>query len=550
MSGNTSNAVHSVPQPLGDCAEMGERFNFAQHIFTINAGRAEKLAVRCDYGQLTYGALAESARRLAAGLSAAGVRREDRMMVFMQDVCHWPVSFLGAMYGGVVPVAINTLLTAPDLAYMLANSRARAVAVSGALLPTLREALSMCAHDVSLVLVSHPETIPFSGAGDGEALMNALRQEGVTTVVDMATWLSQQTPLAEAANTSPDSPGFWLYSSGSTGRPKGTVHSHGNPYWTAEYYGKGVLKIGEDDVCFSAAKLFFAYGLGNALTFPFSVGASVVLMAERPTPDAVFKRWIEQRPTVFFGAPTGFAGMLASPNLPKRSEIALRLVSSAGEALPADLGERFTAQYGVEIVDGIGSTEMLHIYLSNRPGDVRYGTTGFPVPGYTLSLRGDDGREVPDGEVGDLYISGQSTAMYYWENVAKSRDTFQGAWLKSGDKYVRNADGTYTYAGRSDDMLKVSGIYVSPFEVEATLVQHTAILEAAVIGVPDANGLTRVKAYVVLKDGATATSEELQAFVKERLAPYKYPRQIEFLDELPKTATGKIQRFRLRAANA
>jgi len=529
---------------------MGERFNFAQHIFTINAGRAEKLAVRCDYGQLTYGALAENARRLAAGLSAAGVRREDRMMVFMQDVCHWPVSFLGAMYGGVVPVAINTLLTAPDLAYMLANSRARAVAVSGALLPTLREALSMCAHDVSLVLVSHPETIPFSGAGDGEALMNALRQEGVTTVVDMATWLSQQTPLAEAANTSPDSPGFWLYSSGSTGRPKGTVHSHGNPYWTAEYYGKGVLKIGEDDVCFSAAKLFFAYGLGNALTFPFSVGASVVLMAERPTPDAVFKRWIEQRPTVFFGAPTGFAGMLASPNLPKRSEIALRLVSSAGEALPADLGERFTAQYGVEIVDGIGSTEMLHIYLSNRPGDVRYGTTGFPVPGYTLSLRGDDGREVPDGEVGDLYISGQSTAMYYWENVAKSRDTFQGAWLKSGDKYVRNADGTYTYAGRSDDMLKVSGVYVSPFEVEATLVQHTAILEAAVIGVPDANGLTRVKAYVVLKDGATATSEELQAFVKERLAPYKYPRQIEFLDELPKTATGKIQRFRLRAANA
>ena len=550
MSGNTSNAVHSVPQPLGDCAEMGERFNFAQHIFTINAGRAEKLAVRCDYGQLTYGALAESARRLAAGLSAAGVRREDRMMVFMQDVCHWPVSFLGAMYGGVVPVAINTLLTAPDLAYMLANSRARAVAVSGALLPTLREALSMCAHDVSLVLVSHPETIPFSGAGDGEALMNALRQEGVTTVVDMATWLSQQTPLAEAANTSPDSPGFWLYSSGSTGRPKGTVHSHGNPYWTAEYYGKGVLKIGEDDVCFSAAKLFFAYGLGNALTFPFSVGASVVLMAERPTPDAVFKRWIEQRPTVFFGAPTGFAGMLASPNLPKRSEITLRLVSSAGEALPADLGERFTAQYGVEIVDGIGSTEMLHIYLSNRPGDVRYGTTGFPVPGYALSLRGDDDREVPDGEVGDLYISGQSTAMYYWENVAKSRDTFQGAWLKSGDKYVRNADGTYTYAGRSDDMLKVSGIYVSPFEVEATLVQHTAILEAAVIGVPDANGLTRVKAYVVLKDGATATSEELQAFVKERLAPYKYPRQIEFLDELPKTATGKIQRFRLRAANA
>jgi len=341
-----------------------------------------------------------------------------------------------------------------------------------------------------------------------------------------------------------------LYSSGSTGRPKGTVHSHANPYWTAQHYGKGILKIREDDVCFSAAKLFFAYGLGNALTFPFSAGASVVLMAERPTPEAVFKRWVDQKPTIFFGAPTGFAGMLASPALPKREEIALRLASSAGEALPADLGERFTAHYGVEIVDGIGSTEMLHIYLSNLPGNVRYGTTGWPVPGYTLSLRADDGSEVPDGEVGDLYIQGQSAAMYYWENVAKSRETFQGVWVKSGDKYVRNADGTYTYAGRSDDMLKVSGIYVSPFEVEATLVQHSAVLEAAVIGVPDENGLTRVKAYVVLKEGADLTSEALQLFVKERLAPYKYPRQIEFISELPKTATGKIQRFRLRAANA
>jgi benzoate-CoA ligase len=228
----------------------------------------------------------------------------------------------------------------------------------------------------------------------------------------------------------------------------------------------------------------------------------------------------------------------------------LRLASSAGEALPADLGERFTAHFGVEIVDGIGSTEMLHIYLSNRPGDVRYGTTGWPVPGYAISLRGDDGQEVADGEVGDLFVSGESAAMVYWENREKSRETFQGAWVKSGDKYVRNADGTYTYSGRSDDMLKVSGIYVSPFEVEATLVQHTAVLEAAVIGVPDENGLTRVKAYVVVKDGAHVEAEALQAFVKERLAPYKYPRQIEFIKELPKTATGKIQRFRLRAANA
>ena len=307
-------------------------------------------------------------------------------------------------------------------------------------------------------------------------------------------------------------------------------------------------------MCFSAAKLFFAYGLGNALTFPLSVGATVLLMAERPTPDATFRRWTgdtpsqhgTERPTVFFGAPTGFAGMLASPQLPAREAVALRLCSSAGEALPADLGERFSAHFGLEVIDGIGSTEMLHIFLSNRPGRVRYGTTGWPVPGYDIELRDDDGAPTPAGETGDLYIRGPSAALMYWGNREKTRETFQGAWTKSGDKYIRNADGSYTYSGRGDDMLKVSGIYVSPFEVEATLVQHPAVLEAAVIGVADAEGLTKTKAFVVLKPGREASEAELKAFVKDRLAPFKYPRVIEFLDELPKTATGKIQRFRLR----
>ena len=292
--------------------------------------------------------------------------------------------------------------------------------------------------------------------------------------------------------------------------------------------------------------MFFAYGLGNALSFPLSVGATVVLMAERPTPAATFKRWIDHQPTVFFGAPTGFAGMLATPGLPNKSQVSLRMASSAGEALPADLGERFTDHFGIEIIDGIGSTEMLHIYLSNLPGKVRYGTTGWPVPGYEVELRGDDGCPVPDGDTGDLYVKGPSAALMYWGNREKSRETFQGAWTKSGDKYVRNADGTYTYSGRSDDMLKVSGIYVSPFEVEATLSQHPAILEAAVIGVLDGEGLTKTKAYVVLKSGQHVSEDELKTFVKERLAPYKYPRSIEFLAELPKTATGKIQRFKLR----
>ena len=522
----------------------GARFNFAQHLMARNALRLDKIAYIDDAGSLSYGELADRTRRVASALLAAGVRREERVLLLMHDCSDWPVAFLGAMYAGIVPVAVNTLLTADDCVYMLAHSRAQAAFVSGALLPTLQAALAQAPHEVKTVIVSRPSSPMPAPTGAG--------------LVTFDTFVKAHAPLPEPATTAPDDPGFWLYSSGSTGRPKGAVHTHANPYWTAELYGTPVLGITERDVCFSAAKLFFAYGLGNALSFPLSVGATVVLMAERPTPDAVFKRWVgaaahqgtAQRPTVFFGAPTGFAGMLASPNLPGRRDVALRLCSSAGEALPADLGERFTAHFGVEIIDGIGSTEMLHIFLSNRPGQVRYGTTGWPVPGYAIELRGDDGRPVPDGETGDLYISGPSAALMYWGNRDKSRATFQGAWTQSGDKYVRNADGSYTYSGRSDDMLKVSGIYVSPFEVEATLVQHPAVLEAAVIGVPDAEGLTRAKAFVVLKAGQHASDAELKAFVKERLAPFKYPRVIEFLAELPKTATGKIQRFKLREREA
>jgi benzoate-CoA ligase len=301
--------------------------------------------------------------------------------------------------------------------------------------------------------------------------------------------------------------------------------------------------------------MYFAYGLGNALTFPLSVGATVVLMAERPTPDAIFKRWrglaqldsnVAIKPTVFFGAPTGFAGMLASPSLPARAAVTLRMCSSAGEALPGEIAQRFKQHFGCEIIDGIGSTEMLHIFLSNRPDDIRYGTTGKPVAGYRVELRGDDGQPVKQGEIGDLYIHGPSAALMYWENPEKSADTFCDGWTKSGDKYSVDADGYYTYAGRSDDMLKVSGMYVSPFEVESTLMQHPAVLEAAVIGKLDADGLTKSKAYVVLKADQSASEEELKAFVKSLLAPYKYPRFIEFVAELPKTATGKIQRFRLR----
>ena len=513
-----------------------ERFNFAAHLLAVNGGRGDKTAFVDDAGRETYAELDERVRRLAAGLRELGIRREERVLVLMLDTTDWPVAFLGAIHAGLVPVAVNTLLTADDYAYALEHSRAQAVLVSGALLPTLNAAMVKSDHEVGKVVVSRP-LAPLQ-----------------TSEVEFEAFVRSHQPAPKPAATGADDAAFWLYSSGSTGRPKGTVHSQANPYWTAELYGKGVLGLREDDVCFSAAKLFFAYGLGNALTFPMSVGATTLLMPERPTPEAVFKRWTGGvggiKPTIFYGAPTGYAGMLAHPGLPARDAVALRMASSAGEALPAEIGERFKRHFGVDIVDGIGSTEMLHIFLSNRPGDVRYGTTGWPVPGYEIALRGEDGGPVPDGEPGDLYIHGPSAAMMYWGNRAKTRETFQGGWTKSGDKYVRNDDGSYTYSGRSDDMLKVSGIYVSPFEVEATLVQHAAVLEAAVIGVADADGLTKTKAFVVLKPGGQATAEELKAFVKDKLAPYKYPRQIEFVTELPKTVSGKIRRVELREREA
>ncbi len=510
----------------------GESFNYADWLLELNRERTRKTAFIDDQANLTYGDLADRVRRMASALLDAGVRREERVLLLMHDCNDWPVAFLGAIYAGIVPVAVNTLLTAEDYLYILQHSRAGAALVSNALLPVLREAMNNGQHEVATVMVSRPEQELKSGEQELEAC------------------LQSATAMPQAAATSPDDPGFWLYSSGSTGKPKGTVHTHANPYWTTELYGKGVIGINHQDVCFSAAKLFFAYGLGNALSFPLSVGATTVLIAGRPTPDLVFDKLIEHQPTLFFGAPTGYAGMLAATDLPQPDQLALRLAVSAGEALPADLAKRFTRHFGIDVIDGIGSTEMLHIFLSNQPGKVRYGSTGWPVPGYDIELRGEDGVLVEDGEIGDLYARGPSAAIMYWNNRAKSTDTFRGEWTKSGDKYVRNEDGSYTCSGRSDDMLKVSGMFVSPFEVEATLSEHPAVLESAVIGKIDADGLVKSKAFVVLADGQQASEDELKAYVKDRLAPYKYPRFIEFVDELPKTATGKIQRFRLRESEA
>ena len=506
-----------------------ERFNAAAWLLALNAGHPARVAYIDDTQRLTYGELADRVRRCAAGLLASGLRSEERVLMVMHDSIDWPVAFLGALYAGIVPVPVNTLLTTDDYAYMLAHSGARALLASSALWPVLSPAVA-----------GHAGTLAVFVAGSGDA------PEGTEALAG----LQRSEPLASPADTAADGIAFWLYSSGSTGRPKGAVHTHANLYWTAQLYAKPVLGLRASDVGFSAAKLFFAYGLGNGLSFPLSVGATTVLMAERPTPAAVFKRWVEHRVNVFYGAPTGFAGMLAAPDLPARAAVALRLCSSAGEALPRELGERFTQRFGCEIIDGLGSTEMLHIFLSNRPGDVHYGTSGTVVPGYRLRLVNEDGADAAPGEIGDLFVSGPSAALMYWAQREKSRATFQGEWTKTGDKYSVDARGCYVYAGRGDDMLKVSGVYVSPFEVEATLMQHAAVLECAVIGVADADGLTKTKAYVVCKPGQQVGEDELKAFVKERLAAYKYPRLIAFIDELPKTATGKIQRFRLREREA
>jgi benzoate-CoA ligase len=524
--GELSASDHSVTPPR---LTIPRAFNAAHDLIERNlrAGRAGKLAYIDDRGAYTYADLAERVDRCANALRQCGLQMEQRVMLCMQDTIDWPTAFLGSIKAGIVPVAVNTLLTTADYRYMLLDSRARALIVSAPLLPLFAPLLGEMPFLQHLIVAGGNinEHLSFS-----EMLQAAPRS-------------------FDPAPTTCDDICFWLYSSGSTGAPKGTVHVHSSLIQTAELYARPVLGIRESDVVFSAPKLFFAYGLGNALSFPMSVGATTVLMAERPTPDAVFSRLLEHRPSIFCGVPTLYAAMLASPNLPKPAACNLRACVSAGEALPEEIGKRWTQHFGVEILDGIGSTEMLHIFLSNRPGDVHYGTTGLPVPGYELRIVDEEEREVSAGQIGDLQVRGPTCAAMYWNNRDKSRATFQGHWLRTGDKYLVNEQGRYVYAGRGDDMLKVSGMYVSPIEVESALITHDAVLEAAVIGAPDSDGLVKPLAYVVLKPGYSGSAdlaETLKRQVKSRLAHFKYPRWIEFISELPKTATGKIQRFKLR----
>jgi 4-hydroxybenzoate-CoA ligase/benzoate-CoA ligase len=522
---------------------LPRRYNAAADLVdgNLRAGRGARIALREPGRDTTYAQLGERMNRAGNALRAVGLDVEQRALLCMLDTADFPAVFWGAIKAGAVPVPVNTLLTSQDYDFMLRDSRARIVVASGALLDKLVPVLAAQPWLRALV-VSDPDP----------AGLPAIPGIEVHALEDL---LAAASPALAAAETTPDDVAFWLYSSGSTGRPKGAIHLHSHPIATARLYGQGILGLTEGDVCFSAAKLFFAYGLGNGMTFPFSVGASAVLLSERPTPGMVLRTLREFRPTFFFGVPTLFAAILADTAALAQEEAGrLRYCVSAGEPLPKDLGERWKARFGVDILDGLGSTEMLHIFLSVRPGDLRYGTTGKAVAGYELSIVDERDREVRPGELGELKVSGPSSAAAYWNNREKSLATFRGRWTFTGDKYRQDEDGYFVYCGRSDDMIKAGGIWVSPAEVESALMSHERVLEAAVVGAEDGEGLVKPKAFVVLKQGvSTATpalAAELQAFVKTRLAAYKYPRWIEFVDALPKTATGKIQRFKLRAATA
>lgn len=501
-------------------------YNAAHDLIARNllAGRASKLAYIDDYGTYTYQELATRVNRFANGITRLGVRMEQRVLLSLNDTIDFPVSFLGCIKAGVVPVAVNTLLSESDLEYILNDSRAAIAIVSEPLLPTVQSMRERLPHLWHVMV---------SGSYDRSHL----------SLHDLV----EDAPDAhETAATTCDDSCFWLYSSGSTGAPKGTVHAHGSLIQTAELYAKPVAGYQEADLIFSASKLPFAYGLGNSLIFPLAVGATAILMSERPTPRAIIERLRRHRPTIFCAVPTAFANLLAHPELPGRDDTRLRICTSAGEALPEDVGKRWYKHFGVHILDGIGSTEMLHIYLSNHPERVSYGTTGTPVPGYDIRIVGEDGQIVSQGEAGELHVHGPSRALYYWNNRERTSSTFRGEWMHTGDKYRQREDGYYIYEGRCDDVFKVNGLYVSPAEVESVLVEHEAVLEAAVVAKADAEGLEKPYAYLVLKPGRSVSLRELQEHVKHRLAHYKYPRWVEFVQDLPKTATGKIQRFKLR----
>jgi benzoate-CoA ligase len=489
----------------------------------VHEGRGAKVAIECGDERVSYAQLLERVNRVGNLLrDQFDVRLEERIVMLLLDGPEFIYTFFGSIKIGAVPIPTSTLWKPADYEYVLNDSRARVVIISEALLPQV-------------------EAIP-------RERLRYLKH--VVTAGEVAKRMRDASPQLDAEPTSKDDPAFWLYSSGSTGFPKGCVHLQHDMVVCTELYAKGILGINSEDRCFSVAKLFFAYGLGNAMYCPFGVGATTILWPGSPAAANVYAVIERYRPTLFFSVPTNYGMLLAHAREGKDFDLSsVRYAVSAGEALPPALFERFKQRFGVEILDGIGSTEILHIFISNRPGDIRPGSSGKIVEGYEARIVDEEGREVPRGEIGNLLISGDSTCASYWNKHEKTKATIEGNWIRTGDKYYQDADGYFWYAGRSDDMLKVGGIWVSPIELENTMIEHPAVHECGVGARADQDGLLKPFAFVVVRPGVARTPElaaELQQFVRSRLADYKRPRWVEFIDELPKTATGKLQRYKLR----
>jgi len=527
---------------------LPDQFNAATYFIDrhIPDGRGEKIAIEAGEARVSYRQLWERVNRFGNSLRQLGVRIEERVFLLLLDTPEFAVSFFGAIKIGAVPVPVNTLLKTSDYHYILNNSRARVAVVSEALYPQLQgwKKLRYLQH-----------VIVVGGAQPATTDKNTQSFAGL---------IEQNSPSLEAEPTSKDDAAFWLYSSGSTGFPKACVHLQHDMVVCAERYAMGILGMTESDRCFSVAKLFFAYGLGNAMYFPLAVGATSILWPGPPKPQHVFEIIERHRPSLFFSVPSNYAALLAhkrdhvgtaapgrpgGPSAPDFDLSSVRYGISAGEALPAALFHRFKERFGVEILDAIGSTEVLHMFIANRPGAVRPGSSGLIIPGYEARVVDEDDEPAKPGEIGNLLIKSDSTCSHYWNQHEKSKSTIEGHWIRTGDKYYQDADGYFWYAGRSDDMLKCSGVWVSPIEIEAVLIEHPAVQEAAVIGRKDEDELLKPAAYVLLKNGSTGTADlarELQEFVLSRLPVFKRPRWVEFVDELPKTATGKLQRYKLR----
>ena len=542
------------PAVTAEALNVPEIFNVATYFVDRNVilGRGTNVAIECGEARLTYQDVQRNVNRCGSALRRLGVRPEERVLLLLYDGPEFVYSFFGAIKIGAVPVPLNTLWKASDYHYVIRDSRATAMVISPALLPAILSIPPGERASLRHIIV----TSGHGGPGSNDST-HSHTQFGLL--------LAQGGADLEAEPTHRDAPAYWQYSSGSTGKPKGCVHLHHDLVVIAELFGKGVLGIGAKDRCYSVAKLFFAYGLGNALIFPFAVGATSILWPGPPAPEHVYATIERYRPTLFFSVPTGYGMLLAHQKKASGSDTvgedaargdfdlsSVRLAVSAGEALPAALYERFKARFGIDTIDGIGSTEAGHMFISNRPGHIRPGSSGLVVDGYEARLLDDSGQPTPPGEIGNLWVSGDSVCALYWNQHEKTKDTIQGRWLRTGDKYTRDADGYYWYAGRTDDMLKVGGLWVSPIEVENALVAHVAVLECGVVGREDHDGLVKPMAFVVLREGVSGTPDlgvELQQFVRHRLAEYKRPRWVEFIAELPKTATGKVQRFRLRDAS-